>query len=352
MPTSSHEITTRLTAEQTEQRLNSLLGQPVAPLSAAGAELYHPLSEAADEYIHFSRTPDARIYTGLEEFDGAMRGIAPDEFALIVAYAHAGKTVLASHIVLNNAQKRVAWFTPDETRVLLLVKLASLIHGVTAEEYERRIAQGDASAADELRQVATDHLPNLAVFDQPMTLDGMNRAVDEAVDNLWGAEPDLVVFDYVDLLRHGDNVVAKIDALKAWGKERHVAMLVLHQSSRSAGKDGQVVTMSSGGYGGEQQATFLLGVRRKAHELESKLREKREALASAQTQAKRDPLAYEVQELEYELSVHADTITLALVKCKRPPSRLVPDTDYRLDPQTARLTPFVQRDVWQQAEAF
>jgi hypothetical protein len=40
-------------------------------------------------------------------------------------------------------------------------------------------------------------------------------------------------------------------------------MLVLHQSSRTAGADGKKMTISSGAYGGEQQATHILGVRRK-----------------------------------------------------------------------------------------
>jgi hypothetical protein len=109
---------------------------------------------------------------------------------------------------------------------------------------------------------------------------------------------------------------------------------VLHQASRTSGADGKKQTISSGAYGGEQQATHIIGVRRKRFEIEGHIRELQEKLDRA-TNTER--IIEKIESLQYDLRIHMDTVTLNLVKCKRPASQLLDDMDYSIEYGTGRL---------------
>lgn len=311
-------------------------------LEVEGYRYYRPLTKAVDEYVAWAQAPQDRIYLGIEEFDGAMRGIAPGEMTMIIGYAHQGKTVLATEAVLNNREKHIVVFSPDETQQLLLVKLACLIHNVSAETLERDIGRGDPSAADLLRRVATESFPRLAVFEEPMGFNQMDQAVKE-VTHHWQHNPELVLVDYLELLPEGDSVPTKANALKGWGKRHQVPMLVLHQTSRSGGAGGQTLSLSSGGYGGEQQAIHLLGVRRKREYYRARIALLTERIESGFA---KDTYWYEKlrEEAEHEMIRHWNTITLSLIKNKRPPGKLVDDLDFHLDQNTGRIKPIGHDD--------
>ncbi len=308
--------------------------------------LYRPLSDAVDEYVQSARNRDHRILTGLQPFDDAMRGLGPKELCVVVGFSHAGKTLFATQTMLHNHERRMVLFTPDETRVLVLLKLASLVTGVSAERLEDLIALGDPHGERLVRQGA-DHFPHLAVYDDVSDYTKMHRGCDEAAAE-FGGEPELVLFDYASLFtgagtEDGGDTAAKIDAIKAWGKDRDVPLMLMHQSSRSAGKGGQAVTIDSGAYGGEQQAMFVVGVRRKREQYAAQVRELEAKLISAPSKA--DQIREQIGVAQWEYDAHQSTVTLNLPKNKRPPSRLVDDVDYTLDRDTGRLT-----DVHAQAQ--
>jgi len=113
------------------------------------------------------------------------------------------------------------------------------------------VAADEPEAIDLLKQTANEFFPTLAVFDQPLSLSDMERAMGEVTD-LWGQKPDLVVFDYLELLQGGgEDVPSKANTLKAWGRRHDIPLLVLHQTSRSSGADGKRLTISSGSFGGD-----------------------------------------------------------------------------------------------------
>ncbi len=318
----------------------AVLSTGVEPADALAPPTYRhfiPLERAADEWVYWASHPDERIMLGIEAFDRAMRGVAPQELCLVNGFAHVGKTVIASMAVLHNAKRRMAWFTPDESRVAVLVKLTALVSGVGALSLERMIAQGgdEAKRAESLlRETATEHLPNLAVFDDAYTIDGMTNALREVQDH-WGEAVEFIIYDYADLLQidngEAGNLPSKMNALKQWGRDHAAPLMVMHQSSRGKGADGQETSLTSGGYGGEQQATFVIGVSRRRDAAAAKLRDLR---------AKRvtESVEREIQEAQSEYEDHRNTVTLALHKVKRPPSDLVPPTDFYLDPATGALS--------------
>lgn len=302
-----------------------------------------PLRDAAEELAAQARTlrTGERIYTGLDPFDQAMRGLGPRELMLVNGYSGSGKTLFVTQMMYHNKHKRIALFTADEDRVLVLAKLVSLIHGISAEDLEYAIASGDKGAEAMVLDTATQHFPNLIVFDDVADIRRMNIALGEARD-WWGDKEQLAIFDYAGLLQHGDggegNVVGKIDALKAWGKQHQLPLVVMHQSSRSKGADGHVVTMDSGTHGGEQQATFVVGVRRKRNYWGAQVRDLEERLATTTRNA--DALGDQLREAVAELDRHRETVTFSVVKNKRPPGHLVDEIDYKLDPATGKVSEF------------
>jgi len=305
----------------------------VAPPSLSDYRMYTPLSEAADSFVRWAQSPQDRVHLGINQIDKELRGIAPGEIAMMLGFAHGGKTLLLLHTLRNNRDKHIAMFIPDEPRQLVLTKLACMHHGIDARELEARVAADDKEAIDLLRRTAEEDFPHLAVFDQPLTSSDMERAYNEVCD-VWGQVPELVVVDYLDLVEAGETVPDKATFLKGFGRRHDIPMLVLHQTSRTAGADGAKLTMSSGSYGGEQQATSIIGVRRKKYQIAAEINELIEKLDRSHSERAQDRLDY----LRHEARIHEHTVTVSLLKNKRPAGQLVDDIDFELDPRTGRLT--------------
>lgn len=325
-------------------------GEPLdaAPSAVSAIEhrYYRPLADAADEFVRYAQSPQSQVYTGFREIDQQMRGIAPGELCLITGYSHSGKTLALMELLRHNANRRVIYFCPDEPRTLTLIKLACLSHNVNALELERRVSEDDPSAVSLLRATATESFPTLAVIDDPTTIVDMERATEE-ISDVWGAPPDLVVLDYLELLSGGgEDVPSKANTIKAWGRRHDLPLLVLHQTSRTSGAEGRNITISSGAFGGEQQATHIIGVRRKIAEIRSRLRDIEEKLASPGRQTSAEKLMEHKSMLEWEEKVHQHTVTVNLVKNKRVGGSLLEDgIDYEINHGTGRLTPLSNGDL-------
>jgi len=314
-------------------------GESIAPLQSSNGSnhdkptLYRPLSDAIPDYVHWAQHPDERIYFGFNDLDMQVRGVAPSEMCLINGFSHSGKTLFLLQILVANRDKVVIYFCPDEPRTLTLIKLACLVHKVKGRELEEGIANNDPDAIKMLEQTAREWFPNLAVFDQFMNLSDMEKSLIE-VDKYLG-QPRLMVFDYLELLSSGDETVpAKANTIKAFGKRHNIPLIVLHQSSRTSGADGKKQTISSGAFGGEQQASHIVGVRRKKFEIESQIRDIIEKLDKS-TASER--LLERLDMLRYDLQLHENTVTINLVKCKRQDAHLLDDMDYEIEAGTGRL---------------
>jgi hypothetical protein len=293
-------------------------------------EHYRPLADAATAFVKEAQDSH-RIYTGMQVLDDQMRGIGKGHLCLIVGYSHSGKTQVLLSWLRHNRDKRIAMFIPDEPAPLVLTKLTAVTHKVSARDLEARVASNDREAIDMLRRTATDEFPNLAVFDKPLTPSVLERGYNE-VSDVWGAEPDLVIVDYVDLVQAGETAQSKFDLIKGFGSRHEVPMIAIHQTSRSSGAEGKRLTISSGNYGGEQHATFLLGVRRKRSAIMAEIDLQRER-AERGSEAAYDKIA----ELEHDAHIHQYTMTVSLLKNKRPGGGLVDEFDLEIDQDTGAL---------------
>jgi len=331
----------KLTAEQVSAGWDSV-GDSDSPPTSPPIEyrMYEPLSEAAHGFVRWAQSPQDRVHLGLRQIDAEMRGIASGEMAMMIGHSHGGKTLLLLHSLQQNRDKHIAMFIPDEPRQLVLTKLTCMHHGIDARELERLVAMDDQNAIDLLRRTAEEDFPNLAVFDQPLNALDMERAYNEVCD-VWGQIPDLVVVDYLDLVDAGETVPDKATFLKSFGRRHDVPMLVLHQTSRGSGADGKKLDMSSGAYGGEQQATTVIGVRRKKYSIMAEMNELIEKLDKTHSERAIERLDF----LRYEAKIHEFTVTISLLKNKRPAGQLVDDVDFELDLATGRLTPLTNNDL-------
>lgn len=296
------------------------------------ASLYRPLADAVPDYVHWAQHPDERIYFGFNDLDMQVRGIAPGEMCLINGFSHSGKTLFLLQILVANRDKVVVYFCPDEPRTLTLIKLACLVHKIPGRELEQMIADNNKDGLEMLEQTAREWFPNLAVFDQFMNLSDMEKAMIE-VDTYLG-QPRLMVFDYLELLSGDETIPAKANTVKAFGKRHNIPLIVLHQSSRTAGADGKKQTISSGAYGGEQQASHIVGVRRKKFEIEGQIRDILEKLDKSNASER---LLERLDMLRYDAQLHENTVTINLVKCKRQDAHLLDDMDYEIEAGTGRL---------------
>ena len=335
----------KLTADQISAGWAAIEGQQDPQSSPVPSEykMYEPLTEAVHSFVRWAQTPYERIHLGLPRIDDELRGIAPGELAMMLGYAHGGKTLLLLHCLQQNRDKHIAMFIPDEPRQLILTKLTCMHHGIDARELERRVAIDDAAAIDLLRQTAEEDFPNLAVFDQPLNAADMERGYNEVCD-AWGQLPDLLVVDYLDLVEAGDTVPAKATFLKSFGRRHDIPLLILHQTSRHAGADGNKLTMSSGAFGGEQQATSIIGVRRKKYSIMSEINELTFKLDRAHSQSAADRL----ESLRYDARIHEYTMTVSLLKNKRPAGQLVDDIDFEINLATGQLSPLLNGELPEQ----
>lgn len=321
----------RMTPEELSASWEGVGQSPTA--SPPDYSMYSPLADSADSYIRWAQSPQDRVYLGINRIDAEMRGIAPGEIAIMFGYAHSAKTLVLLHALSKNRTKRICLFIPDEPKTLVLTKLTCIHNNIDARELEKRVASDDETAIALLRDTANEGFPHLAVFDQSLDVPGMERAYGEVCD-VWGQVPDLVVVDFLDLLNAGETVSDKATFLKGFGRKYDIPMLVLHQTSRTSGADGRKLTISSGSYGGEQQATSVIGVRRKKYEIQALITELTEKLDRSPSSR----VSEKIQELHYLAELHQQTVTVSLLKNKRPAGQLVDDIDFMLDPHTGRLT--------------
>lgn len=284
--------------------------------TAAAAQRYRyirPLADAAEGLIDYLQNPEGRFCFGIPQIDVMLRGVGRGELCLVTGRAHSGKTMLVLQAVANNPNARVLFFTFDEAAELVLTKLVALVENINGETLEAAVKRGDSATIATIRRVASQTFRNLVVIDEPLGLTAMTAAVQEASE-WWGAAPDCVVIDYLELLpgeQDSVGVDSKSKQLKVWTKNMMVPTICLHQANRSNGNRGHVVGMDALRFAGDSEATQVIGVSRRRD----------------------DPYI-----AADELARVANTITVNVDKNKRPPCKKGV-IELHLNPDNGRITP-------------
>lgn len=324
-------MTQALSMDEIQQRLNAMrdgkLDQIISgtPSEANTYRYVRPFHTTYESILGALENPDARIMLGLPAIDVLTRGFGPKELIYVSGFAHSGKTQLINTMITHNLDKRILFFSMDDPAEMILLKLACMTTGFNADILERRIRQGDQEAKVGLKTAAVDTFQNLIVVDESLGLSAMTQAVAEATA-YWGGAPDAIIIDYLELMQGNSysddasaNVKAKSQALKRWVKDQGCPVIVVHQATRSKGAPGAPISMLSMAYGGEQEATMVIGVRRK-----------------------RDDQTLD----SWDRQCEQDTLTLHLAKNKRPPARVTPaeGVDFFMDPDTGLIRALRESD--------
>lgn len=252
------------------EQAKSGTGMSSPSLGASPFRFADPISSAAEPLIDVLRHDDEKVEFGILDLDVYLRGMRAKELCLCVAAPHSGKTQILLTLFLNNPDMRILFLSLDDPREAILQKLVCMAHAFNGQEFETRIKENDPDYIELLRTTPTERFPNLLVSDRSMKVSELAVAIDEA-EQYWGAPPQLVALDYVGLLALDKQGVedgfqatsTKMKELKSFAKQLPCPLLVVHQATRSGGRPGERITQTSMGFAGEQEATIIVGLRRK-----------------------------------------------------------------------------------------
>lgn len=172
-------------------------------------------------------------YFGLPALDRPLRGVKRGYLFLIAGPPAGGKTLLTTHLVLNNLGLKTAWFTPDESHGFAVAKLAGLALGKSVEEIERMV--NTPKGMTQLSHFADDYLQKVYVSEVGAADQIQNELV-RAARHWGGGPPDLLVWDYAELLDPGypADVASKMDYFKKLIKSMNCHGVIIHQARKGS----------------------------------------------------------------------------------------------------------------------
>lgn len=187
---------------------------------------------------------------GIRPVDLVLGGLRSGMLHILFGYTHAGKTQLTLTGIYNNPDKLTVIFTPDEIEELVITKLVALASGVDMNEawYVGKERQ---------QEIINEHFPKLAVTNSHASKYEMADYLDQ-VEQHYGEEVKLVVFDYLELMPDAVDVPSQARALKQMAAVTKKPWLVIHQSKRI--DDGKPLTMRDMMFGGEREAATITAV--------------------------------------------------------------------------------------------
>lgn len=243
------------------------------------------LSDAVAEHYEWQASDVPRIPLGFRFFDEATHGgIALGEVLMMLAYSGVGKTWWACNVVVNNPQVPVLFFSLEMQARALTQRLAAVAYEVPTSKIEADVAATGRS--EHLERLVEDY-PYVVIDDTPAhSLSGMHEAVVHATEMLDGVRPQLVLADYLELIKAGPassglEAVDKVSRnTKNFARQNDVAFVVLHQTNANEGAriqegydrtpgsrvdNGHLpLTRKAARFGGDVAADYTIGVYRPA----------------------------------------------------------------------------------------
>jgi|GEM_PF-2577299 len=235
-----------------------------------GPDAYSVLSIEAEFEAYAEAIDRKRLRLGLPDFDKATGGLAPGEVLTLLARTGVGKSAIAQNVLqrvldLDPAGGAV-FFSLEMRRIEAYqrqLQIFANIHGDTVIHSFRNLT--DKARRDEFRE---RYDGRLLINDDP-TLDfaGMVRFTRAAQTSRLVEPVRLVVVDYLGMLDRGGrgSATERVSLLareaKQFAKQLDCAVLLICQTSRTAGDGSQEVTVTDARDSGaiEDSADFLVG---------------------------------------------------------------------------------------------
>lgn len=201
---------------------------------------------------------------GVRKFDEVtMGGARPGNLVTLIGKTHTGKSLLAMNIVARNSNHRTLWVSPDETESMFWGRYAAMKMQIGQKDWISRLIRNDTLAWQRTSEVISNST-NLHFESTGMSVDDLDKAMRIATSQLWdGQRPDVLVYDYLELIRGGGSgdaasVQSKIESFKQLVSDWRVIGVVIHQSGRGAGNRGSAGGIDSGRFASTSESHFVL----------------------------------------------------------------------------------------------
>jgi|TARA_R110000764_G_scaffold5359_2_gene21310 KaiC/GvpD/RAD55 family RecA-like ATPase len=201
---------------------------------------------------------------GIRRFDEVtMGGARPGNLVTLIGKTHTGKSLLAMNIVARNSGHRTLWVSPDETESMFWGRYAAIKMQIGQKDWISRLIRNDTLAWQRTSEVISNST-NLHFESTGMSVDDLDKAMRIATSELWdGQRPDVLVYDYLELIRGGGSgdaasVQSKIESFKQLVSDWRVIGVVIHQSGRGAGNRGSAGGIDSGRFASTSESHFVL----------------------------------------------------------------------------------------------
>lgn len=234
---------------------------------------YFTWEQALDDYVASAEAGDKGIKTGYS-IDKECGLMDTGELALVWARSGAGKSSLLLNIINNTPDVPTVFFNM-EMRARTMAEWLLTMGGNMSEPYRLLkdiILAGPSDGRYE--RVMSDlnaakKNPPTCWFVEPRSpsIDDLARVVDNITVST-GIRPVRVMVDHLNLMqgaRDYEGVVRMGEQFHQWAQDDELNVIVAQQTGRNGGPSGErndghiPVTLSSGVYGGEHDADWILG---------------------------------------------------------------------------------------------
>jgi len=226
--------------------------------------------QRAAAYQQFvARVNKYRFKTGFRELDKELRGVAPGEVIIIIAYSGTFKSALLQHLLLRSARDTglfSLFFSLEMPAAKLFEREIAMTTGINGYTCEYRW-RNEPAEANALQLAARDGGgKNLLICDRPaLTVEQIGRYIDATRRN--HGEIGVAGIDYLGLMSAPGKTLFERMAflapeLKNLAKAKNIPLLVLAQVNRESVKTHAEIEAHSAKGGGdiEASADFLIGL--------------------------------------------------------------------------------------------
>lgn len=222
---------------------------------------FRTISEHVQRLKEFSVNPRQRVRTGIESLDYITEGPAAGEVYTILGRSFAGKSLVATQIMANNADLPLLFFSLEMPARQALMRLYSQYEEIDAQDVQAQVKKG---AMPGVWDTLPEQLPMHVIYDAGgMTLGDMSTIISQ-FEAYYNTRPAAVLIDYLELVKGGvgeghfqTESIAK--AMKDWCKREEVAVFLLHQTNRSE-KEWDPPTADSARGAGYTEADVVVGM--------------------------------------------------------------------------------------------
>lgn len=231
------------------------------------------MGQAGDDLLRYSQEEHSRFGTGWS-IDDTCGQVGAGELALWVARSGSGKSTAYLNIIRNTPEVPTVVFNMEMTARRQIEWLLCMTYSLATPSREVEEVLRSAGADDRYGELTyalegmSEHYPDLHfVTPSRPTVEDL-ECVLEDIEDQTGVKPMRVFIDHLTLMDGAEDyqgVVRASSGLHSLALRAGIAVNVIQQTGRNDGQGGRndghlPLTMSSGLYGGEADADFVLGM--------------------------------------------------------------------------------------------